>query len=205
MKRIIIISVLIICALSAIAQTPKKKEDIERARQAYADALQRIKDAEEEPHLDLSFHWQIHRNYPGSGIQHYDVDYFCSENVDSDEEMNYPVLPEISPYFIRVHYNWAARKYTKEYVLDADKHLLFYFFTGPDDPSGKDLDGGAYETRIYFDQEGSFSSGYSQIRHADGKITRLDELTSESSVVFDELRFLAHLIEVQSNVMNANF
>lgn len=194
MRHISIILLFVFSIVSTSAQNSAQKACIQKARTAYTDAIKSMKEAQEVPELDCSFHIQKHRNYSGSGPQTYTIDYFC-HNVYEDEDESEHHSIESTLYFIRVHFNWAARQFTYEYTLNDNGGLLFCYQLCDDVNDGHiELpEDSKYEIRMYFNDDGTFCYGYQQIKHNDGKIDNVEKLNSDNAVVTDQQKFFLDL------------
>lgn len=195
MKRISIIILLAFALMSAKAQTAAQKACMQEARDAYAVAMKSMEEAQEIPELDCSFHVTKKRNFPGSGPQTYSIDYFCNNSYDEEAGGVLP-LEASDVYFIRVHYNWAARQYTYEYVLDGKGGVLFVYQVCDGDPSGymEVPEGAKFESRMYFSRNGAFCYGYQQAKHSDGKVTGMQTLNGKSLQVVEQQRLFKELM-----------
>lgn len=163
MKKIIpTLFLMMLVSLAASAQKNVPKALKTKASEYYSEAMNRIAQGQEEPHMDCSAHITTHRNVAGIGIQEFKSDFYCYDMTEDD------LVTKIStPFFIRQKYNVAAREYTQEFVADEKGNLLFYLMTGPDDYYSTENmeyeDGSRFEVRIYFDAKGAY--GYSQVTY----------------------------------------
>ncbi len=203
MKNLLFFISCLMLSSVAVAQTKAQKARIQEIREKYNDVMERMQLAQEEPNMDCSFHVTTHRNKPAIGIQEYKYDVFCNDESDFNEDTG-EYEESVTPLFVRVRFNVAVREYSQEYLLGSDGNPVFVYVVGPDNPYGDetgDYEDAKFEQRLYFDDKGKFVYGYSQIRHADGKVVNVKELKSGTDDIKQVLSDCRSAIDAMQKIM----
>lgn len=203
MYRIVVTFLLMLFTLVTFGQNSQQRSRQQVISKAYTAALTQVQMAQESAEMDCRMSVNLRRNFPGSGVQDYSIDYYCNpvgtvDSQETDTPMTY------NAYFIRVKFNWAVRNTIKEYLVDSKTGKLMFVFCSSDDAPTNiaDMTDCKYESRMYFKVDGSFSHGKSQIRHLNDKIESVKTYKTDDAEVLDEVRFFAHLMEVFGQTMN---
>ena len=143
MKQFLIV-VCLLLAIGVQAQTGADKKAVERIREQYADAKQKIEYNNKLEETRNQMTVTISHMVPAIGHQDKTVTYYFF--TDFDEDAGDYVS---TPYFITVTYNVAARKFYEEYLLKGNGDIIFIYLSG--DSSGDA--GERFEARYYWEND----------------------------------------------------
>lgn len=141
MKRILIVIFLVICGFSfqsTYAQDVKKS--IQDHYAAVKNMIASYPEDEEYP-VHECYQVRVTQNLPGSGRHEENVCIYYGEREDDE------IYPSHYLEYVSVGYNFAAIKYSEEYLYDKSGQISFIYALSPDVDEGTE-----YEFRFYINK-----------------------------------------------------